>query len=393
MPKELGGILLSLDKDIDLIEESDLEDLKAHGVIENKTLEYKMQLPGNSDPDKKEFLADISSFANASGGHIIYGIAEGDNGAPESIPGLDIESPDKEIQRLDNIIRDSIEPRIPGLLIKEIPLSNSKYSLIVKIPRSWISPHRVTYKGHDKFYGRSSNGKYPLDVAELRTAFTLSDTIAERIRRFREDRISSIYANDLPVPFIEGAKTVLHIIPINSFKPGQQYNINCLDQSRLRPMNCSGWNYRYNFDGIIDYSGKDKSRSYVQLYRNGIIEAVDGGMLSYSHNLIPSAAFENEIINSLSRYITILKTLNVEPVYIIFVTLLGVNGYELGLTDRFWADSNPIDRDIILIPEVIVENFNIKADIILRPIFDSIWNACGYPKDLYYDEAGNWNTK
>jgi predicted HTH transcriptional regulator len=32
-----------------------------------------MKLPDLTDDAKKEFLADISSFANASGGDIIYG--------------------------------------------------------------------------------------------------------------------------------------------------------------------------------------------------------------------------------------------------------------------------------------------------------------------------------
>jgi len=39
-------------------------------------LDYKRDVPGESDQDKKEFLADISSFANATGGDLIYGVDE-----------------------------------------------------------------------------------------------------------------------------------------------------------------------------------------------------------------------------------------------------------------------------------------------------------------------------
>ena len=28
--------------------------------------------------------------------------------------------------------------------------------------------------------------------------------------------------------------------------------------------------------------------------------------------------------------------------------------------------------------------------LVLRPCFDSIWNACGYAKSLNYDENGKW---
>jgi len=61
----------------DKIEFNDLEQLQSNAVLESKTIEYKKLLPTNSDADRKEFLADISSFANASGGDVIFGISEG----------------------------------------------------------------------------------------------------------------------------------------------------------------------------------------------------------------------------------------------------------------------------------------------------------------------------
>ncbi|MHC5825146.1 MAG: AlbA family DNA-binding domain-containing protein, partial [Nostoc sp.] len=65
-----------INKQFDLINKNDIDALIYNGVAETRTLEYKEKLSGNSDDDKKEFLADISSFANASGGDIIYGIQE-----------------------------------------------------------------------------------------------------------------------------------------------------------------------------------------------------------------------------------------------------------------------------------------------------------------------------
>ena len=57
-----------LNKPLEAIEENDLQALVDNQVAERKTIEYKESLPGNADGDKKEFLADVSSFANASGG-------------------------------------------------------------------------------------------------------------------------------------------------------------------------------------------------------------------------------------------------------------------------------------------------------------------------------------
>jgi len=385
-------------KNIEQITEEDLQALIDNSVLEGKTIEYKESLPSNLDRDKIEFLADISSFANASGGDLIYGIIEG-SGIPKTLEGLIIENVDQEISRLDSIIRDGIEPRILGIKLQPIKLSNSKMALIIRVYKSWISPHRVSFKGHDKFYSRSANGKYPLDVVELRVAFNLSETITERIRRFREDRISKIFANETPVPFYDTAKIALHLIPIISFNPAQIYEISKIASrpEELRPIYLSGLNHRYNFDGFLTYSSliEGKSHSYVQLFKNGIIEAVDGYLLDPSHHderlLIPSVAYEKELIKSLPDYLSILKTLNVELPIFIFLSLLGVKGYLMAFDQwEFQDEVHTIDRDALLLPEIVIESYEVSAKDILRPCFDSIWNACGFPRTLNYNDAGEW---
>jgi hypothetical protein len=246
-------------KSTDKIAEEDLQALIANSVLEGKTIEYKQSLPNKKDSEKKEFLADVSSFANASGGDLIHGIIEDrETGLPKTLEGLAIDNVDQEILRLDSMIREGIEPRILGITIKPVNLSNSKIALIIRIPKSWISPHRVSFKGHDKFYSRSTNGKYPMDVGELRISFNLSETITEKIRRFREDRISNIFANETPVPFYDTAKIVLHLIPIISFNPAQSYDIDKIasNPQKMMPMSCSGWNHSYNLDGFLGLAKK-----------------------------------------------------------------------------------------------------------------------------------------
>lgn len=384
-------------KNIDEIEEEDLQTLVANLVLEGKEIEYKQSLPSNLDSDRKEFLADVSSFANASGGDLIYGITEErGTGTPKELLGLDIGNVDQEIRTLENVIRDGIEPRIPSIHTKPVRLSNSKIVLVIRISKSWISPHRVSFKGHDKFYSRSSNGKYPLDVSELRIAFNLSETIAERIREFRENRISNIFADETPVPLYDNPKIVLHLLPIVSFASTQSYEIDkiALDPGKIRPVYCSSWDHRYNLDGFLTYSAgrEGKSHSYVQLFRNGIIEAVEALLLEpLNDNLvIPSIAYERELMESLSEYLSILRKLGVELPILIFLTLVGVKGYKMAYQRFFRRETYPIDRDILFVPEVVIENYDVLAKDVLRPCFDSIWNACGFPRSLNYDETGNW---
>ena len=49
-----------IQKALDFIATTDIDALITNAVAESKSLEYKELLPGNSDEDKKEFLAEIS---------------------------------------------------------------------------------------------------------------------------------------------------------------------------------------------------------------------------------------------------------------------------------------------------------------------------------------------
>lgn len=383
-------------KDLEHISKADLLGLIENNVLESKTLEYKLSLQLNNDSEKKEFLADISSFANASGGDIIYGISE-ENGEPKSLEGIDCSNVDEEIRKIDSIIRDGIEPRLPSVLIKPIEIGDGKIAIIIRISKSWISPHRVIFKSHDKFYSRSANGKFALDVTELRVAFTLSQTINERIRKFRESRISALYSNETPIPFTNSPKIILHLIPFIAFNPGHVISLEKIKYLGIAPIYASGWDHRFNFDGFLAYSvgRQGKSRSYVQFYKNGIIEAVEGLLLDSSFSgkeVIPSVAYERELIKSLQQYINNFRSLNIDLPVLLSLTILGVKGYTMAVDPkRFWSlDAQAIDRDILLIPDVMIENYDIKAKDILRPCFDSIWNACGYSRSFNYNEQGEW---
>ena len=76
------------------LNEEDIRDLIANSVYEGRAIEYKLLLKIDSDGDKKEFLYDVSSFANASGGHLLIGVADSE-GRPSEIAPLIIKNLDK----------------------------------------------------------------------------------------------------------------------------------------------------------------------------------------------------------------------------------------------------------------------------------------------------------
>jgi len=381
-------------KVLDLITEADLQSLVENRVREAKVLDYKRALPDKSERQKREFLYDVSSFANASGGDLIFGVTESDGVASE-ISGLESGNVDEDILRLESIIRDGIEPRIPGLGIRAVSLQTSKVVLIVRIPKSFALPHVVKYDGTFKFYSRTSAGKYQIDVAELRTLFALSETAVDRVKRFRMDRLSKIFADELPVQMIKNPKVVLHIVPVGAFESGVRLDLSAIadDISGTKPMGCGSWDHRYNFDGLLNYGrGQNDAYSYLQIFYHGAIEALQASYLEPEgeRRIYRSRRVEEALTEGVSRYMRVLEKLGVGPPLFVMLTLLGVAGYRL---DRSDFDDHTVDRNDLIIPEVRVDEFNANAYEVMRPIFDSVWNAAGCSRDMNFDEDGKWISK
>ncbi|MCJ7507274.1 MAG: ATP-binding protein [candidate division Zixibacteria bacterium] len=376
-------------KQLDTIDERDLQSLVDNQVAEGKVLEYKEALPGSSDDNKKEFLFDVSSFANASGGHLIFGIKE-EGGIAKEVYGLSIDNKDSEILCLENIIRDGIEPRIPGIQTYPILLQNSRTAIVIRIPRSWALPHMVTFKGSSKFYSRNSRGKYQLDVGEIRGLFLLSETTAKRIRDFRVERIMTINAGESPIRLVGSSKNVLHIIPLGAFDPSIKFDLSMVVDRHLplvAPIS-SIKNYRYNFDGLLTYDSNDSSSAYLgycQLFRSGIIESVDTYLLKSENNsnpYIPSVEYKKELLRVIQNYLSLQLQLGINPPVLVMLSLLGVTGYTLATNHLMLpvAGRNIIDRDNLLIPEVVLNDFNEDVGKAIKPVFDVIWQAAGWPE-------------
>ena len=388
-----------IDRELAVISEVDIQLLIDNGVAESRTLEYKRELPGGADEAKREFLSDISAMANTAGGDLIFGVEE-DQGVPIAVRELQCADFDHELGRLENLIRDGLEPRI-SYQVKRVQFGSSGI-LMFRVDRSLSGPHRVIFRGHDKFYARNSTGKYGLDTDELRRAFLGSSARMERVRQWRIDRILNLSRNETPVsPFSEGGKLVLHCVPLTSFDKGARYDVVEYGRSgKLEPFGDTSYSNRLNFEGAIAHDCDATHHHYTQLYRNGSIEAVDGRMLNGPNKLITNKQrflsgylFEKQLIEYLPKFLSITKKLGANCPIMVGVSLLGIRGIQIAVNHQHMDFLPPLDRDSLLMPEVWVPSFTEPSDIVLKPIFDLVWNAFGSEKSPYYDIDGRSKIK
>jgi hypothetical protein len=386
------------------VQREDVLALVANAVPEGRALDYKQALPGTADADRKEFLADVASFANATGGDIVFGVVEQrvdgrQTGLPEVAEGLSNLNADAEKLRLDNLVRDGIAPRVPLLEWRSVDGFPAGPVLVLRISKSWTSPHMVTFKGTSRFFSRNSSGKYQLDVGEIRSAFASGEQLGQRLRRFRDDRVASIAAGEASLPMETGPKTVLHMVPASALDPSVQLDPQLVQprQAQLEPIYAHGWDHRYNLEGLATYApnGDGTTYTYVQVFRTGALEAVESGIMSRPDGpprLVP-AVWEQYMVGAVSRYMRVLRELGGSLPIFIMVSLVDVMNVPVYVENMWRSVPRPLDRRVVMLPDVVIERDDVNFAASFRLVFDSLWQAAGLPGSANYDATGQWVSR
>lgn len=392
-----------IDTPLDRVIYADIGRLVAERRAEGKTLDYKRDPYGNKDEDKKELLKDVSSFANTQGGDIVIGVDE-DKGVPTTIPGVDVPDVDKEVLRLEGVIRGGLEPRVE-CAIRPVPTPDGRAVLVVRVRDSLLAPHRVVFGNKfGEFWARSSAGKYSMDTDELRRAFTLTDSVYGQIRAFRRGRVEQIAAGETPVPLMANGRLILHLVPVSSFRSRQLFDVAAMPQlgTLFPPMGASGWDHRLNLDGYVSYSGGKTAgacRSYTQFFRNGIVEAVLADVVMQDKDegkLLLADYYERTLSQEYQpfrRMMSGLREVGVQPPVWCFLTVAGVKGARIPTDNHFPDEDRTIDRDTILLPECVIDDLAADSTTTLRPMFDLVWNASGFLRSFNFDKSGKWTGK
>lgn len=381
------------------IDINDLHELVQVEVPENIRLEYKRELYGNSDSDKRELLKDVSSLANAHGGHLILGLEES-KGSANNLSGTTCPDPDAEILRMEQIIRSGLEPIISGIQMKAIPIDPDRYAFILRIPRSWNPPHRVIAKGVNRFYIRHTAGVHEPSVEELRALFTQSATALDSAKQFRDERIATVCRGEGVRPLVGAGRLFIHIVPTAAFSGMVNLNMEVVYESHqmFRPLATMGMSPRFNYHGFINERGGDANYGYTQIFRNGSLEATTANFVREreGNRGISGRNLEEKVFEVLSPYICGLRDVGVPPPLIIMFSLEGVGGAHYHVERNPWDDETTLPSDTLLcLPECFLEDYGETADHhrAVKPAFDALWNAIGYSESQFFNDEGLWVGK
>src|SRR6516165_998237 len=150
---------------------ADLERLIAEGISESLTLEYKRSAAlANDSKSRDELCKDVSAFANAAGGQIVYGMEDDKNVPTKLDEGI---GPPITKEWIEQVLDSRVQPRIEGLVITPIQLTKG-HAFVLTIPQATSrAPHQAPDK---KYYKRQNFQSSPMEDYEIRDALRRATT-------------------------------------------------------------------------------------------------------------------------------------------------------------------------------------------------------------------------
>ncbi len=153
--------------------------------------------------------------------------------------------------------------------------------------------------------------------------------------------------------------------------------------------------------GEYEYADENYSKSVGFFYINGIIEKATTSFFErdfITGNIFPPKKLNfiyqkkliENVISNIEGIFKYYSELGIVPPVILSVAIINGRGFTI-TANQFLDTAGEIDRDILIVPDVVIREVPENFEKTLKPVFDSIWNSCGYVDCRYYDENGEFN--
>ena len=109
---------------------------------------------------------------------------------------------------------------------------------------------------------------------------------------------------------------------------------------------------------------------------------------------LPGLAYEQDSIELLKVYLEFAEEFEIHPPYYVFLSFLGVRGCEFGVKKSLLKlHAHILEEDMLILPEVVIQNHDEQPHQSLRKAFDMVWNSFGFIGSRNYDDSGNWKSR
>lgn len=414
-----------LSRPFDEIAPADVHDLIARQAREGPTLDFK-QAFDFSDSGKLDILGDVTAMANAAGGTLLYGAAEGDGDEAGMIVGLRPLAPkdfppDETERRYLQLLRDSVDERIPGVRCRALAVEGG-HLYVVRVPASPLAPHMVSAKSsRPRFFFRGNTMNEPMTARQIKEAAARGDVAFERAARRIVERGETLRRRDAmrrEALLIHGGPTaggllVFHAVAVFPPRGGVDLADDALYRRFVafpppgRP-EMDGWGTpRMSLDGLYTEFGNASVSPppgtpfaplvHALLLRDGGLEVAEFELLFappiFATGDRPGRRLRVDLVEN-----TVLDALDAardltEAGVLTLPLAVGLQLFDVGGAafasdvSRGGALATPPDGDVRLEPAVI-ESWGPAADATMRRLFDAVWQAWGHRRAFSYAPDG-----
>ena len=386
-------LLVSLDQ----VDAALLLNLCGDRCPESQTLDFKRDLPGNSDKDKHDFLKDVCSFANTDGGDLVYGVNER-AGAADALVPITSELADAAMRRLSQVLDAGAEPRVQGVRMRHVALSDG-YALVIRVPASFDGPHSIRTNQNRRFVMRNGTATTDMNFDQLRAGFDRTATLSEKARRFIADRLELIIDRKTAAPLRSGPKWIVHLVPIAGLAARKTADLRAVYSSGFTNFLGQDWgggSRSFNLDGLLVHPGanSDGYYAYNHIFRSGALEGarLGGAKRDVDRGVEKSIVWSLDMSKFFHESVVMFLTASVGWGFtgpaVLGIAVLDVKGYELAIGDAFHRFSRAsADRPHLILPETWIENIETaNVDGTVRPLMDMLWQAFGVERCADFDE-------